>query len=620
MPPPKIWLFSVKVYVAAMLALALAFSAAVQYPYWAMMVVYILALPTTGAMRQKALHMTAGSAAGATLGVISSAVFAWSEIGQLCSMALLAATAGYFALRDRLPSFYFFLLAAITCMLVALPGLTTPDQAFTRGVERVQDVVMGVGCMLLVDLLVFPVMIAPQLLEATDAWLGAFEAWCVAVLEGSDDAPALKTFLAKAASVDPVARQMRYEGNGFAWTRSRIGLAMRAAALRLVPSVSLLQDLSARPGASSFMDLRQKLASSLGEALTAVDHARLRDAVDPFAQAEARGIRRMAATWYRLRRLRAALVSARPRWMRLPPGPHAMPTTLAHTDRRYALRTSLAVLIFFTLMCLLWTFADWPSTVAIGLLLGTVFLIISGQPDDPVPLLRHIFFVLIVAFSVDMLYLTIILPRVSSFPMLAIVLSPVLLVLGTLLIKPGGLLYAILPMAIIRLTNTGPSATADMLIAFASGLAVGLGCVIAISMAIRRLPPGEPLRRLRAASRRALLAATHASGSAPFSVPDALDRVASIQTRSSEPMRADLADMRVGKAVLELRRYPETSALLRMVRQWISARTSQNADALRQQVDIAIAASPPEATALRRALVDLSLSVSPDVPEPETAP
>ena len=617
--PPKLWLFSIKVYVAALLALWLAFTAAVQYPYWAMMVVYILGLPTTGAMRQKALYMTGGTVTGAVLGVLSSAVFASSEMGQLCSMAVLASIAGYCALRDRLPSFYFFVLAAITCLLVALPGLTTPDQAFSRGVERVEDVVMGVGCMLLVDLLVFPVMIGPQLLQATDAWLGALETWCAASLRGDDDPEALKTFMAKAATVDPVARQMRYEGIGFAWTRSRVGLVMRSVALRMVPTVSLLHDISAQPGTSPFVDIRDRLASRLGERLGASDLARLRHPHDAMADAEARSIRRVAAMWYRLRRLRVALVSPRPRWMRLPPGRHAMPGTLAHTDRRYAMRTSLAVLVFFTGMCTLWSFADWPSTMAIGLLLGTVFLIVSGQPDDPIILLRHIFFILVVAVTIDMLYLTVILPRVSSFLVLAVVLAPVLLLLGFMLPKPGGLLYAIIPMAIIRLGNTGPSATADTLLSFASGLAVGLGGGIIISLLFRRLPPGEPVRRLRSANRKALIAATRRRPSDPFSEPDAMDRVTSIQTRVSGSLRPDLVVLRMGNATHELRHYPQAKPLLAAMHRWLRGGHLESADALGQQVDDAITAAPSSEGPVRRALVDLRLGLLPDRDRAEVA-
>ena len=608
---PKIWVFSIKAYVAALLALWVGFVAAVQYPYWCMMVVYILALPTTGAMRQKGVFMTAGSVTGAFLGVLSSAVFASSEIAQLVSMGMLAATAGYFAMRDRLPSFYFFLLAAITCMLVALPGLTTPDQAFSRGVERIQDVVIGVGCMLVVDMLVFPAMIGPQMIRATDAWTDALATWTKAVLRGEADPQGLKTFLAQAATVDPVARQMRYEGMGFAWSRSRVGLAMRTIALRLVPTLSLLHDTNlTASGPSPLADIRERLAETLGRPMAARDLQRLRAIRDPVAEAEARSVRRVAATWFRITRLRQMLGSPKPRWIRLPQGEHAMPGTLAHTDRRYALRTSFAVILFFTGMCLLWTFADWPSTVAIGLLLGTVFLIISGQADDPVPLLAHILVVVIIAFGIDMLYLTVILPRVTSFVTLAMVLAPALLLLGFMIVKPGGLLYAILPMALLRLGNTGPQTTADMLTTFAAGLAIGVTMGVTLSLLVRRLPPGEPLRRLRSANRAAVLRSTAPRGGHPFSTYDAIDRVASIQTRAPGSVQGDIALVRVGMATAELQRHRETRPLVAGVRDWLRTRTIRPPEALLRAVDDAVLASPPPAPALRRALGDLRLALA----------
>jgi uncharacterized membrane protein YccC len=48
------WLFAVKTFAAAMLALYIAVSIGLDRPYWAMATVYVIAQPLTGALRSKA--------------------------------------------------------------------------------------------------------------------------------------------------------------------------------------------------------------------------------------------------------------------------------------------------------------------------------------------------------------------------------------------------------------------------------------------------------------------------------------------------------------------------------------------------------------------------------------
>jgi uncharacterized membrane protein YccC len=64
-PSLRDWLFSVKTFTAAMLALYIGLKAELLRPYWAMASVHIVSNPFVGATRSKALYRVPGAALGA---------------------------------------------------------------------------------------------------------------------------------------------------------------------------------------------------------------------------------------------------------------------------------------------------------------------------------------------------------------------------------------------------------------------------------------------------------------------------------------------------------------------------------------------------------------------------
>src|ERR1700734_871105 len=70
LPSLRDWLFSLKTFIAAMLALYVAFYFELPRPYWAMASVYIVSNPFVGATRSKALYRVLGTALGASAAVL----------------------------------------------------------------------------------------------------------------------------------------------------------------------------------------------------------------------------------------------------------------------------------------------------------------------------------------------------------------------------------------------------------------------------------------------------------------------------------------------------------------------------------------------------------------------
>src|SRR3979409_1102936 len=145
-PGLRDWMFASKTFVAAVLALYIALSLGLDRPYWAMASAYIASQPLSGATRSKAVYRFLGTLLGATAAVVL--VPNLVDAPALLSLGLAAWTGIclYFALLDRTPRSYVFMLAGYTAAIIGFPSVAAPDQIFTTAVARVQEIGLGIGC------------------------------------------------------------------------------------------------------------------------------------------------------------------------------------------------------------------------------------------------------------------------------------------------------------------------------------------------------------------------------------------------------------------------------------------------------------------------------------------
>ncbi|MHC1478989.1 FUSC family protein [Frateuria aurantia] len=508
-------LYSSKLSIAAFLALYIAFAWDFDYPYWTMMTVYILALPTSGAMHQKGAFMVVGTVAGGSLGVMIGAFFGSDQPLMLAVMLLVLVVATYGALRDRLPSFYMYMLTAITCLLVALPGLDTPDQAFLRAVHRIQDQLVGMTCLFTVDLLLFPADIMQPLRKMVDGWMQALREISLAALRYEtvaveDHGKAVD----QAAQLDPLSRQIRYDSLDYSARRSRLSAVLHTQGLRLLPVLTALADVDrAMPREqvpAALIELRAEIAGWLQQGCEPVAgqslERRLRQLPLPspggtqevLLRLQRRYLRGIHAGWRRLSYCHQQLLAEHPRNVRMIRGARPTPTNLSHVDRGYAIKAALIQGMQQLSFCLLWSFASWDSSfAAMGMLLGTVFFIVSAMADDPLVVLRALGFKLAVALVMVGFYISCVMPYTTHFETLVLGLLPALYVLGSQILKPGAILYAVLPFAMLRLGNNGPGIGFSTLINSGAALAISMVCSLFWMVLMLRKPPGGVLRRLR---------------------------------------------------------------------------------------------------------------------------
>src|SRR5271155_5452411 len=100
LPGLREWAFSAKTFVSAMLALYIALAMNLARPYWALMTVYIVAQPLTGAMRSKAAYRFAGTLIGAVVAIALVPNLVAAPYLLSAALSLWAGLCIYFALLD----------------------------------------------------------------------------------------------------------------------------------------------------------------------------------------------------------------------------------------------------------------------------------------------------------------------------------------------------------------------------------------------------------------------------------------------------------------------------------------------------------------------------------------
>src|SRR3954468_7295346 len=123
LPTSAEWIFALKIFGAAMLALYLALWLDLPRPYWAMATVFITTQRLSGATRSKAAYRLAGTAVGASFTVFIVPILVNSP--ELLSLALTfwLGLCLYLSLLDRTPRSYAFMLSGYTAALIAFPSV-----------------------------------------------------------------------------------------------------------------------------------------------------------------------------------------------------------------------------------------------------------------------------------------------------------------------------------------------------------------------------------------------------------------------------------------------------------------------------------------------------------------
>jgi uncharacterized membrane protein YccC len=463
-------LFSFKSFLAVALALLIGFSAGLPRPYWAVASVYVVAQPLTGALRSKAVFRLLGTVVGGCMAVLL--VPPLVNAPELLSLALSVwvGLCLYLSLLDRTPRSYVFMLAGYTAAIIGFPSVNAPQVVFDTAVSRIEEIIIGILCATLVHSVLFPRDVGPLLDARVQDFLRDARAWIVDALTGqmgmrewhkrhrvATDLTELQ-MLSIHLPFDTEALASRTHAMGALQDRLAILLPLiasiddRLAALRKAnANAGVLSDsLQGSPPDS----LSGSLRFCVDEVITFVqtpsasraDAQQLKSrltAALPVMEAKGEDLWAAMLTTNAIVRLRE-IVDCWQESLELAvflhdPGsglpPHLGPLVRdrarrrLHADHHRAILSALAMTTAVLGCCTFWITTGWQQG-AVAALMAAIFASSHASQNNPGASLMTFVRWTAVSLPIAWMYLFLILPRISDFPLLLLVLAPFYLVVG----------------------------------------------------------------------------------------------------------------------------------------------------------------------------------------------
>lgn len=449
-------LFSLKTFLAAMLAYYIAVRFDLPRPFWAVATVYIVAHPLSGAISSKSLYRMVGTVIGgaATLILVPNLV----NEPILLSAAVIAWVSGctFISLLDRTPRSYVPLLAGYTILLAGLPLVATPVNTFDTVVSRVEEIGLAILCASIVSHVVLPVHVGTILLGRIDAWLARAQALLSATATAEQDEARSRAeryaLAADAADLRSFTTHLQYDGSRY---RHAVTL-VRSLQHRMVSFLPLLSEMEDLRRALARLDSSQakqavSVIAALGSSSTSasgISTART-DLPTSFEEPRsweslllvnvARNLGDIVEVSRHCQSLRDALKKDNAaRAVRRVASRDPVPRL--HRDIGMASLAALTVAICLTTSTVFWIASGWTDGMTFAQISGVLCCLLATM-DDPVPAMRKFVGVTIGSFIAAFVYGFAVLPTIDGF-------GPLVTALGLFLV-PAGICLAVPSLAIV---------------------------------------------------------------------------------------------------------------------------------------------------------------------------
>ncbi|HFQ7088655.1 TPA: FUSC family protein [Raoultella planticola ATCC 33531] len=446
-------LYSVRSFVAAMLAYYIALAIGLERPSWAIITVYIVSQTSVGASLSRSLYRLAGTVAGAGATVLIVPTFVNTPI--LCSVILAGwiSFCLYLSLLERTPRAYAFVLAGYTASLIGFPAVSDPGTVFNIAIIRLQEITIGIVCAALIHRYILPTRISGLFNSKLAQTLQATRQRIADTLAGKSNAQSEPLHLALALQfLQGVSHHIPYD---FALSVP-VRQARKALHDRLARLVIVNGELCDRLQAIAEMPAdMQTLLDDVQAWLTCDDTGKRKKTADALQQRSAQLAQRHAAQaltfeealrvnflryivelmtlLQQCERLSDAIHHAKSAPIQAED--HAAKGYVFHRDALSAARTALGAFVIILGGCLLWIYSAWPDGGTAVSILG-VCCTLFGSFDTPAPHIVKYIIGSIWGVLISLIYSFALLPPLSDFPVLVAALAPVYLLAGSLQARP----------------------------------------------------------------------------------------------------------------------------------------------------------------------------------------
>ncbi|WP_137933049.1 FUSC family protein [Mesorhizobium comanense] len=585
LPSWQDWLFSIKAFLASMMALYIALSFDLPRPYWAMAAVYVVANPLAGATSSKGLYRALGTLIGAAGSVLLLPAFVNSPLLMSVVVALWTGVLLYISMLDRTPRSYVFMLAGYSLPLMALPAVDAPQTIFDIASARSQEIILGIVCASLVGQLLFPIGLSSLMSSRISNWLGDAAGWAAEILRGEGAAgsalPGRQKLASDISGFDILISQLGYDHQTHGLTRQ--ARQLRGRLMLLLPLLSSLDDrlheLRSRDRVLS-PDL-SRLLDDVGAWLKSVDsparavalRSRIADLRPPAYAVDWRSLmldsalarlREIVDAWHDCLVLKHQIASGEARGEKLAFRRRRTFSRSRHHDYGMLFFYAASVIAAVLAASAVWIYSGWAEGSGFVLMVAVACSFFAAT-DRPAPLLLSMFIWCSVSLVVTAAYQFAILPSIQSFPLLVLALAPPFLLLGTLIPRPQlNMLAMLLTVNTASFIALSDRFSADFTSFAGGGLAAlaGVGFALVWTLVVRPFGGEIAARRLVHAgwSDLAQLAAGDRAEDQRRLAGRMLDRLGQLVPRlaAAEDKRLSMidgyAEIRLGLNIVELQR------------------------------------------------------------------
>lgn len=449
--------FSLNCFVAAMLALYISFFCDLERPYWAMMTAYVTSQPFSGAVRSRAVYRLFGTLAGAAAMVLLVPPLSNSPIILSLAIALWVGLCLFFAMLDRTPRSYLFVLAGFTTAVIGFPIVSAPLTSFDVAIARFEEIGVGVLCSTLIHTIFFPRSLRKSLTFQFKDILTDLRIWLADTLNRKKDAVHRRGRIRLAAGITDLyllSTHIPFDVHEPQQVQDSI-VAIQKKLIQLFPLITgvsdrfkRLEDKSAIP--EHLETLLKDIADWLDAPVVDVHSGKIALQKKCLELKHLKGV----PSWHdlilynimvRLSDLIDVYASCRLKVHEFATYTENANTSrplrpvnrnrVLHRDYGAAWRAAISAVAIVFLGCMIWIATGWPDG-SVAVMMSAVVYCFFVSRANPVMAQKSFLYQALLASIVAGIYLFAILPQTHSFATLALAFSPVLLVGGILLARP----------------------------------------------------------------------------------------------------------------------------------------------------------------------------------------
>ncbi|MEB3754324.1 FUSC family protein [Acinetobacter sp. MD2(2019)] len=607
-PSKMDFIFALKSFLAAMLALYVAFSLDLAYPMWAIGTVFIIVNPYSGMVSSKAVYRLFGTMVGAVVAILLTPKLIDTPIIFSAVVALWVGFCLYISLLDRTPRSYVFMLAGYTTAMIVCNAVNNIDtiSVFDMALGRVLEISVAVVCTAVVFSVVMPQHLGSAIQQRVSRALTdtreIFQEILTNPQHDKNYVHLLGIIARDIADIHALAVHLAYEKGELKGMTKPLQELLHQLSMVISNLTAMSERLAQLEsmGASyreEFIQLHRQLNDFLQQQqdLQVQQLNILPAALDAnFSQIKQHATAQQAiildSLQMDIRHLIQNVTTVKFLWQLIQKGDKNIPTEIApltttypslHRDHGMALRSSIAAVVAIMVAFLLWIYSGWRAGYMMAQLTAVSVCILTAL-DNPVPALKLFIRGSLYASLLVIIYAFGIMPEVKEFWQLALVLAPCLIYVVMLYPHPplNGLALPTMVSFIMSLNLQNHYRT-DAVMLFDACLGSVLGPTIAaLSLYfIRAISPEESASRLLAAHYKAMREALYLPYGAGFRVHlrSMLDRVGVLNSKMVQSYQLKNA---MNLALIE------TSAVVDLVRLNELAGRPQTSQNLKQQLSV----------------------------------